>query len=70
VKKKNVVMHHAMKTYGGVDVWLHAFLTLALEGSEGQPHVTAVLPSMKELRYPMYMLVGGPHNGPGRCVEE
>jgi len=26
--------HHAIKTHWGVDVWLHAFLTLALDGGE------------------------------------
>jgi hypothetical protein len=25
-------MHHAMKMYGGVEVWLHTFLNLALGG--------------------------------------
>jgi hypothetical protein len=28
------VKHHAMKTYRGVEVQLHAFLTWALDGSE------------------------------------
>jgi hypothetical protein len=26
--------HHAMKEYWGVRVWLHAFLAMALDGSE------------------------------------
>jgi hypothetical protein len=27
-------MHYAMKAYGGVDVWIHVFLTSALVGGE------------------------------------
>jgi hypothetical protein len=34
-KKKSVVKHHAMRTYGGVDIRLPVFSTLALEGNEG-----------------------------------
>jgi hypothetical protein len=29
-----LMKHQVMKTYGGVDVYLHTFLTLALDGSE------------------------------------
>jgi hypothetical protein len=35
--------YHTTKTYGGVEVWLHVFLTSALYGSEcGQLHAPAV----------------------------
>jgi hypothetical protein len=27
-------MHYALNSYGGVEVWLHAFITLALDGKE------------------------------------
>jgi hypothetical protein len=30
----NVVLVHAMKTFGGMKVWLHSFLTPALNGSQ------------------------------------
>jgi hypothetical protein len=29
-----LIMHHTSKTYGGVDIQLHAFLIPALDGSE------------------------------------
>jgi hypothetical protein len=29
-----VIKHHAMETYGGVDVYIHVFLVLALIGSK------------------------------------
>jgi len=32
--------HHAMKTYVRVDVWLHAFLTLALDGESHNINVS------------------------------
>jgi hypothetical protein len=36
-----------MKTYGGVEVWLHSLLTSALDGC-GQLHVPAALPLGKQ----------------------
>jgi hypothetical protein len=34
VKSLCLAKHHTMKTYWGVEVWMHAFLTLALDGGE------------------------------------
>jgi hypothetical protein len=34
VKSLCLTKHHNMKMYWGMEVWLHAFLTLALDGDE------------------------------------
>jgi hypothetical protein len=39
--------HHERKTCGGVEVWIHAFLTSAVNGG-GQLHTPAVLSAGKE----------------------
>jgi hypothetical protein len=36
-KVVTVFKYHAMKAYGGVDVYLHAFLTSAINGGERLP---------------------------------
>ena len=41
-----------MKVYGGAEVLLHSFLTLALDGVRGQPHALAALPLGKEPSVP------------------
>jgi hypothetical protein len=63
--------HHAMKTYWGVEVDLHVFLTLALGGGEW----SALLPGRFTLRekspwYPLDKRLGGPQSHPGRGGEE
>jgi hypothetical protein len=39
---------HAMNTYGWVEVKLHAFLSLALDGDKGSASRSAALPQGKE----------------------
>jgi len=41
-------MHHAMKTYGGVKAYLHAFLIQHQMEVSGQLHAPATLLSWKE----------------------
>jgi hypothetical protein len=41
--KEKFVLVYAMKAYGGGEVYLHSFLTLALDGSVGQLNVLATL---------------------------
>jgi hypothetical protein len=50
------------KTYGGVDVWIHVFLTSALIAGIGQLHVPTALPPGKSSRYALDRRPGGPQN--------
>ena len=36
--KGSVVPVHALKVYGGVSVYIHSFLSLALHGASGRHH--------------------------------
>jgi hypothetical protein len=47
-----------MKAYGGMYVWIHIFLTLALVGGEW-----SALPRRKSARYPLDRRLGGPRTG-------
>jgi hypothetical protein len=42
-----------MKMYGGIKLWLHAFLTSVLEGSEYQVQAPFTLTPVKYLPYPL-----------------
>jgi hypothetical protein len=57
--------HHAMKTYVGVDVLIHVFLTLALVGGVLRFTTRPLYP-----RYPLDRRLGGPQNRSGRLGEE
>jgi len=41
--------YNAMKTYGGVEVWIHAFLISALMETYGQLHLRLLYPPPEEL---------------------
>jgi hypothetical protein len=58
-----------MKTYRGVDVEIHIFLTSALVGVSGQLHAPAALPLGKSPRYPFYRRLGGPQSRSGQYGE-
>jgi hypothetical protein len=49
----SLTKHHAIKTYWGVEVYLHAFLTSALDEASGQLHAPAALPPGKEPLVPI-----------------
>jgi hypothetical protein len=60
-----------MKTYGGVDVYIHIFLTSALavgEWSASRPG--RFTPRGKSARYPLDSMLGGPQSRSGRFGEE
>ena len=40
-----MILVHAMKTYGGVEVWLHSFLTSAPNSVSGHSYAPADLPA-------------------------
>jgi hypothetical protein len=50
-----VVKHHAMKAYGGVDIYIHVFLTSALVGGEW----SASRPGRFTPWNPLYRRLGG-----------
>jgi hypothetical protein len=58
-----------MKTYRGVDVQIHIFLTSVLVEVGGQLHVPAALPPGTNPRYPLYRWLGGPQSRSGRDGE-
>jgi hypothetical protein len=54
--------YHAMKTYGGVEIQLDAFLTSALDGGEWSVHAAAALSPGERPWYQLYRKLSGPHS--------
>jgi hypothetical protein len=60
-----------MKVFGGVDGYIHVFLTSALVGGEwSASRPGRFTPQGKNLRYPLDRRLGGPQNWSGRRGEE
>jgi hypothetical protein len=63
--------HYAMKTYGGVDVYIHVFLTSALLGGERSvSRPGRFIPTEIDPRYALDRKLGGPQSRSGRHEEE
>jgi hypothetical protein len=65
-----LIKYHAMKTYGGEEVYLHAFLTPAPDWLSGQLHTPAALNSGKNPWYSLDRKLGGAQSRSGRGGEE
>jgi hypothetical protein len=61
-----------MKAYGGVDVWIHIFLTSAPAGGKWPPSRPGRFISEERAppRYPLDRRLGGTQSRSGRCGEE
>jgi hypothetical protein len=60
-----------MKTYGGVDVYMHVFLDLGTSWRRVVSFTPRPLyPRVKSSRYPLDRRLGGPQNRSRRCGEE
>jgi hypothetical protein len=59
-----------MKTYGGVEVYVHVFLTSALVGGEWSASRPGRFTPGKGARYPLDRRLGMPQNRSGRRGEE
>jgi hypothetical protein len=63
--------HHAMKTYGGVEENLHAFLTSPLDGEWLAPNSGRFDSRERSIgNHSIQISLCGPHSRSGRCGEE
>jgi hypothetical protein len=63
--------NHTMKMYGEVDVQLHIFLTLALDGGEcSVSDLSHFTPVERDPQYPLDTRLGGPQSQSGHDGEE
>jgi hypothetical protein len=60
-----LINHHATQTYGGMDVSLHKFLTLALDKGEWSALCNCFTPWGKSPWYPLHRRLGGPQSQSG-----
>jgi hypothetical protein len=57
-----VLKHSATRTRGGVEINLHVFVTLAIDGGElSASRPCCFIPRETALRHPLYRRLGGPH---------
>jgi hypothetical protein len=63
-------MHHTLKMYGKVEVQLHMFLTLALDGGEWSASCPCFFIPGKESWYPTDRRLGGPQRWFGHDGKE
>jgi hypothetical protein len=66
----HIIKHYAMKTYRGVKVQLHTFLTSALVRGQWSALSPGRFSSGKEPRCPLNWKLGGPQRGSRRCWKE
>jgi hypothetical protein len=62
---KSIVAVHAIKAYGGVQVYLHPFLTLVQDGGEWPSSRLAHFTVGKEPLYQLKSRLGGPQSQSG-----
>jgi hypothetical protein len=67
IYKSKVVFVHAIKAHGRMELWINAFLSLAVNG---QLCASVTLLLGKDPQYPLNRRFDGPQNWSGCCEEE